>query len=93
MSDGRATRRVQISNERGLHARAAARFVRVAEQFRADITVSKGDTRVPGTSIMGLMLLGAAKGAWIEIAASGVEAVAAVAALATLVEAGFHEDD
>ena len=86
------SRKVEILNKRGLHARAAAQFVRVAEQFDADITVAKGDLTVPGTSIMGLMLLGAAKGAWIEISGIGTEAEAAVAALAALVEAGFHED-
>ncbi len=89
---GLASRKVQIANEKGLHARAAAQFVRVAEQFDAAVEVTKGELKVPGTSIMGLMLLGAAKGAWIEIMATGEEAEAAVAALAALVEAGFHED-
>ena len=85
------SRKVEIPNERGLHARAAAQFVRVAEQFDAEITVAKGELKVPGTSIMGLMMLGAARGALIEIAGTGEEAEAAVAALAALVEAGFHE--
>ncbi len=89
---GTLRRDVQIVNNRGLHARPAARFVRVAEQFSADVSVGKGDLTVSGTSIMGLMLLGAAKGSWIVLTASGAEAEAALGALAALVEAGFHED-
>ncbi len=91
-ASGRFRRDVQITNERGLHARAAARFVRVAEQFTADVRVAKGDLNVGGTSIMGLMLLGAAKGSWITLAASGAEAEAALDALEALVVAGFNED-
>ncbi len=89
---GTLRRDVQIMNKRGLHARAAARFVRMAEQFNADVSVGKGDLAVSGTSIMGLMLLGAARGSWITLTASGAEAEAALSALAVLVEAGFHED-
>ena len=88
---GTLRRDLRITNKRGLHARAAARFVRVAEQFSADINVVKGDLTVSGTSIMGLMLLGAAKGSWIVVTASGAEAEVALRALATLTEAGFDE--
>ncbi len=85
-------RRVAIVNERGLHARAAAKFVKLAEQFDADIAVIKDDVEVPGTSIMGLLMLAAAKGCEIELRASGREAEAAISGLAKLVAAGFDED-
>ena len=82
---------VVVVNQRGLHARAAAKFVKVAEQFVADIEVAKDDMVVPGTSIMGLMVLAAATGAQLEIRARGREAKAALAALVSLVERGFDE--
>ncbi len=92
MSDGPVRRTAVIANARGLHARAAAIFVRLAEQFDADVTVRKGEVSVPGRSIMGLMMLAAAPGSEIELAATGREAGAAVAALAALVENGFNEN-
>ncbi len=82
---------VEIINERGLHARAAAKFVRLAEQFNADITVAKGGIEVSGTSIMGLMMLAAAAGSEIEVAAQGKEAKAAVDALQRLIRSKFDE--
>jgi phosphocarrier protein HPr len=89
----RALRReVAIVNRRGLHARAAAKFVRLAESFQAQIKVTKDGTEVPGTSIMGLMMLAAAPGAILEIAARGVDAKAALDALAALVASGFDEE-
>ncbi len=90
-ADSVVRRRVGIVNERGLHARAAAKFVRLAEQFAAEIIVTKDDIDVPGTSIMGLLLLAAAKGCEIELRGTGCEAEAAVAALAKLVAGGFDE--
>jgi phosphocarrier protein len=83
---------VTIVNRRGLHARAAARFVKVAEQFVADIEVAKDDMVVSGSSIMGLMMLAAAPGSQLEIRARGREAKAALAALVALVESGFDEE-
>lgn len=83
---------VVIVNRRGLHARAAAKFVKVAEQFVADIEVAKDDMVVPGTSIMGLMVLAAAIGSQLEIRARGREAQAALAALVALIERGFDEN-
>jgi phosphocarrier protein HPr len=83
---------VVIVNRRGLHARAAAKFVKVAEQFVADVEVAKDDMVVPGTSIMGLMVLAAALGSQLEIRARGREAAAALAALVALVERGFDEN-
>ncbi len=85
-------RRVSIINERGLHARAAANFVELAQRFDAEIVVAKGEIDVPGTSIMGLLMLGAAKDCEIELQARGREAEAALVRLAEFVAAGFEED-
>ena len=83
---------MRISNTRGLHARASAKFVKCAENFDCRITVScKGQT-VPGTSIMGLMMLAAHPGTKIVVKASGAQAAAALAALSALVEGKFGED-
>ena len=89
---GTIERRLTIVNQRGLHARAAARFVREAERFSATIEVSNGETSVVGTSIMGLMMLAAATGTEICVQATGDDAVAALDALAQLVADGFDED-
>ena len=86
------TRELAIVNQRGLHARASAKFVKCAESFDADITVSRDGMSVPATSIMGLMMLGAAMGTSICVAASGPEAEEALAALAQLVESKFDEE-
>ena len=96
MSGGRAPgsealRTVTIVNARGLHARAAAKFVELARQFTAEITVSRDGVAVSGLSIMGLMMFAAGPGSTLRIEANGDDAEAAVAALATLVEARFHE--
>jgi phosphocarrier protein HPr len=81
-----------IVNRRGLHARAAAKFVKIAEQFVAEIEVVKDGMMVSGTSIMGLMMLAAATGSTLEIRARGREAAPALAALVALIESGFDED-
>ena len=85
-------RRVTVVNERGLHARAAAKFVKIAESFKAEISVTRGETTVSGRSIMGLMMLAAAPGVEIEIAATGAEARTALAALVQLVSDRFGEE-
>jgi phosphocarrier protein HPr len=87
-----ARRVVTVCNQKGLHARAAAKFVKLAESFNAQITVEKNETRVPGCSIMGLMMLAAGPGCDIEIEATGPEAGQAVDALAQLVAGKFDED-
>ena len=87
-----ARRCVEICNQKGLHARAAAKFVKLAECFNAQVTVQKSDTCVPGSSIMGLMMLAAGPGCEIEIEASGPDAQAAVDALVQLVAGRFDED-
>ncbi len=86
------TRELAITNQRGLHARASAKFVKCAEGFDAAITVSKDGQTVPGTSIMGLMMLAASIGTSVTVEASGPQAEAAMLAITTLVEAKFDED-
>jgi phosphocarrier protein len=85
-------RELAIVNQRGLHARASAKFVKCAESFNADITVSRDGMSVPATSIMGLMMLGAAMGTSISVVASGPQAEDALNALAQLVESKFDEE-
>jgi phosphocarrier protein HPr len=94
-NDGAApvVRDVEIVNKKGLHARASAKFVQTAEQFDADITVTRGHESVGGTSIMGLMMLTAAPGVTITISATGPEAGPAVEALCALIASRFGEDD
>jgi len=87
-----ARRKATICNQKGLHARAAARFVKTAAQFDADIWVRKNGAAVSGRSIMGLMMLAAASGTLIEITATGPQAAAAVETLAHLIECKFDED-
>jgi phosphocarrier protein len=83
---------VLIENKRGLHARASAKFVNMASQLAAEVEVAKDGHSVCGTSIMGLMMLGAAKGDTIEIRAQGDGADEALAQLVGLVEAKFGEE-
>jgi phosphocarrier protein HPr len=90
--DGTIEHEVMIRNKRGLHARAAARFVKLAGQYDANITVTHKDTSVSGRSIMGLMMLAAGPGSPVLLSARGRDAVAAIAALARLVESKFDED-
>lgn len=87
------SRTVMICNKRGLHARAAAKFVTLAERFGASVDVVGGGQSVPARSIMGLMMLGAGRGSTIELRAEGWDAKEALDALAALVEAGFDEQD
>jgi phosphocarrier protein len=87
------SRVVVIPNRRGLHARAAAKFVTLAERFGASVEVIKDGQSVPARSIMGLMMLGAGQGAEIELRAEGWDAKEAMEALTALVESGFNEQD
>jgi phosphocarrier protein len=86
-------RMVTICNKRGLHARAAAKFVKLAETFDADLKVAKNGSIVSGRSIMGLMMLAAAIGSTIELRATGIQAQQAIDAMAELVNSGFYEHD
>ena len=87
-----STRAVVVTNRRGLHARAAARFVKLAGEFDAAVEVAKDDMCVSGVSIMGLMMLSAGPGTEIELRARGTDAAAALDALAMLVARNFDED-
>jgi phosphocarrier protein HPr len=86
-------RSVEIVNKRGLHARASAKFVKMASTFDAEVKVSKDGHTVDARSIMGLMMLAAGPGCCIEIEAEGSEADQAVEALAALVASRFDEDE
>jgi phosphocarrier protein HPr len=84
--------KVTIRNRKGLHARASAKFVKCAEAFDATVRVTRDGQSVGGTSIMGLMMLGAGPGSVITMEAEGPEAPEAIEALVALVEAGFGEE-
>jgi phosphocarrier protein HPr len=82
-----------ICNKKGLHARASAKFVQTVEKFDADVRVTRGHETVGGTSIMGLMMLAAAPGTSITVAATGREASQVIEALASLIDSRFGEAD
>jgi phosphocarrier protein HPr len=86
------TRSVTVVNQLGMHARAAARFVHLATRFESQIRVGRSSKVMDGKSIMGILLLAAARGTTITISADGSDEEAAVAALTQLVESGFGED-
>ena len=85
-------RTVKIRNQRGLHARAAAKFVQALEHLDCEVTVSKDGTDVSGRSIMGLMMLAAGPGSELALSATGPDAANGLAAIAELVQRGFDED-
>jgi phosphocarrier protein HPr len=85
-------RELLITNKRGLHARASAKFVQTVEQFQAEVWVTRGGETVGGQSIMGLMMLAAAPGTTILVSAAGPEAQAALDAITALVNDKFHEE-
>ncbi|WP_332712918.1 HPr family phosphocarrier protein [Pelagibacterium mangrovi] len=90
---GRAVcQRLTICNRRGLHARASARFVRTADHFDAQVSVTRDGITVGGTSIMGLMMLAAGPGSTILVQATGTQAREAIEAITELVNSGFDED-
>jgi len=82
----------EITNKRGLHARASAKFVTTVARFQSEITVTRDGTTVSGRSIMGLMMLGASMGSTIDIAAEGPDAEDAMRALLALIAGRFEED-
>jgi phosphocarrier protein HPr len=92
--DGKAiVREIPIINQKGLHARASARFVQTVDKFNAEVTVSRGGETVGGTSIMGLLMLAAGKGSTITVSAKGPEAKAAIAAVEALCADRFGEEE
>jgi phosphocarrier protein HPr len=86
-------REIPITNKRGLHARASAKIVQMAERFKADITVTRNNETVGGNSIMGLMMLSAGPGSSVIVSATGPEAREAIEALTTLVTTKFGEEE
>ncbi|GAB0113087.1 HPr family phosphocarrier protein [Acidisoma sp. C75] len=90
---GGLSRSLVVVNKRGLHARAAAKLVTAAERFGAEVLVSKDGQAVSARSIMGLMMLGAGQGSRVVVSAEGWDAKEAMDAVASLIEAGFHEEE
>ena len=84
---------IEIVNQKGLHARASAKFVQTVEKFNAEVRVARGGERVGGTSIMGLMMLGAAPGTSITVEAFGPQAGEVLDALEALIASRFGEDE
>jgi phosphocarrier protein HPr len=89
---GAISKELLITNKRGLHARASAKFVQTVERFSAEVWVTRGGETVGGTSIMGLMMLSAGPGTTIMVSAIGPEAQAAMDAISELVESKFNEE-
>ncbi len=92
-ADGALVRELTIVNKKGLHARATAKFVQCAEEFDADIRVTRCGETVGGTSIMGILTLGAAIGTTITVSATGTDAEKALDALQALVADRFGEEE
>lgn len=90
--DSAQSRRLEIVNKRGLHARASAKFVQLVDAYDAHVRVSKDGMTVGGTSIMGLMMLAASPGCCIEVSASGEQAAEVLDALAALIADKFGEE-
>ena len=86
------SRAAKILNQRGLHARAAAKFVKLANEFEAEIHVRRGELTASGRSIMGLMMLAAGPGSTVDLSATGPDAARAIDALVALITGGFNED-
>jgi phosphocarrier protein HPr len=93
LGDGTIRRVLEIVNKKGLHARASAKFVQTVEKFDAQVTVTRGNESVGGTSIMGLMMLSAGTGSEITVEAKGKQAAEAMDAIVELVVSGFGEED
>jgi phosphocarrier protein HPr len=91
--DSALSRELPIINRKGLHARATAKFVQCVELFDADVTVSRSGETVGGTSIMGILTLGAGIGSSITVTAKGAEAEKALDAITALVANRFGEDE
>ena len=92
MTNDTVNMRLKILNEKGLHARAAAKFVEVVDTFDVRLVVKKDNLEASGDSIMGLLMLAASRGTEIELVASGIEAAETLSALSDLVENLFYEE-
>jgi phosphocarrier protein HPr len=86
------SRSVTVVNQLGMHARAAAKFVHLAGRYRAHVRVARDSREMDGKSIMGILLLAAARGSTLEISADGADEHDAIEALVALVQSGFGED-
>jgi phosphocarrier protein len=91
--DGAIVRILPIVNQKGLHARASAKFVQTVEKFQAEVKVTRGSETVGGTSIMGLMMLAASPGTEITVSATGPQAAEVMAALEALLASRFGEEE
>ena len=87
-----AARKFTILNDKGLHARASAKFVEVVENFKSEVIVEKDGLEASGSSIMGLLMLAASKGSTIKVSSNGVDAEEVILALDNLVKSNFGED-
>ena len=92
-AEGALVRVIEIVNQKGLHARASAKFVQTVEKFNAEVRVKRGNERVGGTSIMGLMMLSAGPGSTIVVEAFGPQAAEVLDALEELIASRFGEDE
>ena len=92
-SHGALVRDIAITNKRGLHARASAKFVQMVERFDAEVAVTRNGETVGGTSIMGLMMLSAGPGTSVTVSATGAQAREVIEALTTLVTTKFGEEE
>ena len=92
MGSGKLIRKLEIVNQYGIHARPAALFVKTAQRYDADVYVEKGDNRVSGKSIMGMMTLEASRGSVLKVIAEGEDAEQALDELQALIENKFDED-
>ena len=81
-----------IINDKGLHARASARFVEVVEKFESEVTVEKDGLEASGSSIMGLLMLAASKGTTVKVTSSGKDSEELISALGALIKSKFGED-
>ena len=86
-------RQVEITNKKGLHARAAAKLINLAHSFKSDIVVVRGDNEVNGKSILGLLTLAAHKGSWITLRAEGEDEDVAIEKISQLIEAKFEDSE
>jgi|SRR5262245_6638261 len=93
LDEGALAREIEIVNQKGLHARASAKFVQTVEKFNAEVRVKRGNERVGGTSIMGLMMLSAGPGSTIVVEAFGPQAAEVLDALEELIASRFGEDE
>ena len=92
MTNDTINMRIKILNEKGLHARAAAKFVELVDTFDVSLVVKKDDLEASGDSIMGLLMLAASRGTEIELVASGLEAAETLSALSDLINNLFGEE-